>query len=1057
MREKKRLCKLPTHVHCTCLPRTGPSTWYLSGSHSNRFWVSRAHYSRRFLGNASAADIGHSIGVGEFLGIESEFTGRVAQSPRLWGSKSKNFPRTEREELGDKNIQGKARARAPLSLSPHHPSGNSLGNFRMETVQPSGDVGGGRLSPSSDRKEMLNSDIRQENANDAGDGEIDVEALLSRPRGFSSRMGRRSVYEAPEFVRRLNAFEEAEAGSTVIFECQWKGFPRPAIKWYKDDEEITENARYQVTAGDQGILALVIEEARKEDEGAYKCKAENQEGVASTTGYLSVSGEIEEKPLAAQPRKNQDHSVSSAPPLRTIMEQRTLEAEEEEELSQQPPSPIQDFIDSLPRRMRGRSRKKADKANSEEGDEETSGSDTSVDSQDFDRVPDRDRDLDVDRDQDPNLTNGTSPQQSELTSEVVNQENTGKDTSQETENLDPNKGQGQSQTLISQDENLEKKAKITTVEEDQGSKEVKQEENLDTNEGQGQSIVSPEVQHEQPTLPISTVVVQQSSEIMQTASNSDTAQVQGQGQVQPSNVPDAAEEQQVPTTPVVVVHEEESKEAEESLGRVPSDKAMSMFVKSVSEMTPSPSVEEPDAENDVASASVELPTQVESDTELVQFEVKTDNPPIVEKPPTPEKKPEEAAGPQEPGSPHRSEMVLMVGVSQPAEIQKSTEKEPEVKSESAPTTPVVAAQVKVEPIPGTPVIQKPTEIPPQTEVNPAITTVSVKSTESAPSASLEEAPKIPILITTTEDPPENLLEPSAEVTPGTPIIVKSTEIVPETTPVVKSTQNVPQIKVEPATPLGAKVNESEVQMKVEPVSTPSVIIKSSDTVPQVKVQPVNTSSVIIQSKQNVPQPLVEPTPVTSVVLTSTENMPESRVQTTPTPPVAMQLVGRVPQSQAVVSSTVSDAFRSAEIVPKTHVILSEEQKQMVVISTNQKPVSKEAGGSTTAVVSPTPRQESSTVPGITVILETTGKEATPIDTKAEGTVSNIIKMVKQKSMAMEETLRIPWLYYFAFTVVASFIATATDCSPFHYIIVIAVVSLISFRVLVEITCKENDA
>jgi hypothetical protein len=44
------------------------------------------------------ADIGHSIGVGEFLGIESEFTGRVAQSQRLWGSKSKNFPRTEREE-----------------------------------------------------------------------------------------------------------------------------------------------------------------------------------------------------------------------------------------------------------------------------------------------------------------------------------------------------------------------------------------------------------------------------------------------------------------------------------------------------------------------------------------------------------------------------------------------------------------------------------------------------------------------------------------------------------------------------------------------------------------------------------------------------------------------------------------------------------------------------------------------------------------------------------------------------------------------------------------------
>ena len=37
-------------------------------------------------------------------------------------------------------------------------------------------------------------------------------------------------------------------------------------------------------------MRLVLNELCKEDEGAYKCKAENQEGVASTTGYLSVTG-----------------------------------------------------------------------------------------------------------------------------------------------------------------------------------------------------------------------------------------------------------------------------------------------------------------------------------------------------------------------------------------------------------------------------------------------------------------------------------------------------------------------------------------------------------------------------------------------------------------------------------------------------------------------------------------------------------------------------------------------------------------------------------------------
>jgi len=38
------------------------------------------------------------------------------------------------------------------------------------------------------------------------------------------------------------------------------------------------------------LLRLVIRDARKDDEGAYRCNAENEEGVAVTTGYLSVTG-----------------------------------------------------------------------------------------------------------------------------------------------------------------------------------------------------------------------------------------------------------------------------------------------------------------------------------------------------------------------------------------------------------------------------------------------------------------------------------------------------------------------------------------------------------------------------------------------------------------------------------------------------------------------------------------------------------------------------------------------------------------------------------------------
>ena len=49
---------------------------------------------------------------------------------------------------------------------------------------------------------------------------------------------------APEFVLRLEAFEEVCAGGSVTFQCQWKACPRPQIKWFKDDEEITTDHPY---------------------------------------------------------------------------------------------------------------------------------------------------------------------------------------------------------------------------------------------------------------------------------------------------------------------------------------------------------------------------------------------------------------------------------------------------------------------------------------------------------------------------------------------------------------------------------------------------------------------------------------------------------------------------------------------------------------------------------------------------------------------------------------------------------------------------------------------
>jgi len=125
------------------------------------------------------------------------------------------------------------------------------------------------------------------------------------------------VFAGPEFTERLNVFEEVEQGGRVTFVCQVRAFPRPVVKWFKDDVEITSLYEPDRVTADQlaatsatdagsasdasdasdaastrGVvqLRLSISEARKEDEGAYRCKAENEEGVAATTGYLSVTG-----------------------------------------------------------------------------------------------------------------------------------------------------------------------------------------------------------------------------------------------------------------------------------------------------------------------------------------------------------------------------------------------------------------------------------------------------------------------------------------------------------------------------------------------------------------------------------------------------------------------------------------------------------------------------------------------------------------------------------------------------------------------------------------------
>ena len=75
----------------------------------------------------------------------------------------------------------------------------------------------------------------------------------------------------------------------IEFACQVNSYKAP-LKWYKDDEEIseTDTDRYVVTKDIIGNATLVVKRAKKSDAGIYKCRIENTKLV--TKCVLTVSG-----------------------------------------------------------------------------------------------------------------------------------------------------------------------------------------------------------------------------------------------------------------------------------------------------------------------------------------------------------------------------------------------------------------------------------------------------------------------------------------------------------------------------------------------------------------------------------------------------------------------------------------------------------------------------------------------------------------------------------------------------------------------------------------------
>jgi len=85
--------------------------------------------------------------------------------------------------------------------------------------------------------------------------------------------------------------QEVFEGSAAKLEVRISGEPEPEIEWFKDEQPIEEGGNFRIEFDDTDGCVLVINSAKLEDEGMYRCVASNSFGKAISEAQFLVTGE----------------------------------------------------------------------------------------------------------------------------------------------------------------------------------------------------------------------------------------------------------------------------------------------------------------------------------------------------------------------------------------------------------------------------------------------------------------------------------------------------------------------------------------------------------------------------------------------------------------------------------------------------------------------------------------------------------------------------------------------------------------------------------------------
>ncbi|PVD32022.1 hypothetical protein C0Q70_07448 [Pomacea canaliculata] len=151
---------------------------------------------------------------------------------------------------------------------------------------------------------------------------------------------------APEFVKRLSGEEAVDEGADLTLQFKVVGIPPPTLRWFKDDEEVSDHPRLSVDKKEDGSHLLTLHAVNKGDEAAYRCRAENSEGSSSCCFFLSVKAKPKSPKRDGKLSPNK-RTVSYPTMFSTIVEKVEEEEKAGRETAQAPESPLSHFYDSL--------------------------------------------------------------------------------------------------------------------------------------------------------------------------------------------------------------------------------------------------------------------------------------------------------------------------------------------------------------------------------------------------------------------------------------------------------------------------------------------------------------------------------------------------------------------------------------------------------------------------------------------------------------------------------------------------------------------------------------